>query len=106
VIAAMREALLLLGYNHTYHTYDAVRDMTDCKLWLDLIAQKTAGQEIERWQFDQILGHSQVSGQGAWNRCVENPDCVSANKDRPSQTCRARFSPRNWYEHTRKQKSS
>jgi hypothetical protein len=61
VTAALREALLLLGYNHTYHTYDAVRDMTDCKLWLELIAQKTAGQNIERWQFDQILGHSQVS---------------------------------------------
>lgn len=61
-VAALRESLLTLGYRHSYHTIDAITfSYYDCKLWDDLLKRKEAGEKVTREEFDQILGHCQVS---------------------------------------------
>ncbi len=61
-MAALRESLLTLGYRHSYHTIDAITfSYYDCKLWDDLLKRKEAGEKVTREDFDQILGHCQVS---------------------------------------------
>lgn len=66
-IAALRESLLTLGYRHSYHMVDAVASSPyrDCKLWIDLLNKKEAGEKVTREDLDGILGHCQVSKVGA-----------------------------------------
>ena len=60
---ALRGALMILGFNHTYHTVDAVTVKPhDCKLWLDALKAKYdgVGKIAGREEFDRLLGHCQV----------------------------------------------
>lgn len=63
-MAALREALLTLGYNHTYHTMDAAFINTrDCQTWLKWLRAKHdgIGRIPGRKDFDALLGHCQVN---------------------------------------------
>lgn len=60
---AIRKALIQLGYERTYHGYEAaVENPRDCELWLEALRAKYdgVGEPIGRAQFDQLLGHYQV----------------------------------------------
>ncbi|KAK2759936.1 hypothetical protein FQN54_002672 [Arachnomyces sp. PD_36] len=60
---SLRDALLTLGYDHTYHTFDAVfLNPQDCKTWLDALNAKCdgVGKKFGREEFDQLLGHCQA----------------------------------------------
>ncbi|KND88890.1 hypothetical protein TOPH_06420 [Tolypocladium ophioglossoides CBS 100239] len=62
---ALRDALLTLGFHHTYHTFDAAFvNPHDCKLWLDALRAKCdgVGKKPGREEFDRLLGHCQVGG--------------------------------------------
>lgn len=61
--AALREALLTLGFVHTYHTMDAAFINTrDCQTWLKWLRAKHdgIGRIPGRKDFDGLLGHCQV----------------------------------------------
>ncbi|KAM3542618.1 hypothetical protein ARSEF1564_004450 [Beauveria bassiana] len=62
-IAALTEALLKLGYIHTYHTMDAAFIRTrDCQTWLKWLKAKYdgVGRIPGREDFDILLGHCQA----------------------------------------------
>lgn len=57
---ALRDALLMMGYTHAYHTFDAFQfSHSDCKFWTDAMIAKHngVGKVPGREEFDQILGH-------------------------------------------------
>ncbi|GIJ92711.1 hypothetical protein Asppvi_001989 [Aspergillus pseudoviridinutans] len=60
---SLRDALLTLGYHHTYHTFDAVYvNPRECKIWLKGLHAKCdgVGKKFGREEFDQLLGHCQA----------------------------------------------
>ena len=58
----MREALKMLGLNETYHMENVYLNELDCKLWMDALAAKyDGGKPFGRKEWDQLLGHCQVS---------------------------------------------
>jgi hypothetical protein len=57
-------AFKILGYNQAYHEYDPIiTNPRDCEMWLEALRAKYdgAGKLYGRKEFDQLLGHCQVS---------------------------------------------
>lgn len=60
---ALRKALLQLGYQNTYHGYEAcLENPRDSKYWLEGLRAKfdNVGKSFSRHEFDQLLGHCQA----------------------------------------------
>jgi hypothetical protein len=65
-VPALRTALKILGYDEVYHGYTAGMDNPrDCKMWLEACEAKFEGKGTVygKDEFDQLLGHCQVSRQ-------------------------------------------
>lgn len=62
-IVALRAALKRLGYLDTYHMMSAsVENPPDCAMWYDALTAKYDGKgEFGKKEWDQLLGHCQVS---------------------------------------------
>jgi hypothetical protein len=61
---ALTCALKVLGFNNAYHGRDALTfNPRDCELWWKALQAKYEGKgkEFGRKEFDQLLGHCQVS---------------------------------------------
>lgn len=61
-LAALRSALVELGFTDTYHMMSAsVENPPDCLMWQDAFAAKYDGVgTFGREQWDQLLGHCQA----------------------------------------------
>lgn len=60
---AIRRALIRLGYERTYHGYEAaIENPRDCEMWFEGLCAKLdgTGAPFGRAEFDQLLGHCQV----------------------------------------------
>jgi hypothetical protein len=62
-IPAMRTALKTLGYNETHHMQTVIENPIDADMWREAIDAKFFGEgkPYGREQWDQLLGHCQVS---------------------------------------------
>lgn len=67
ILEALRQALRILGYGDVYHGYSAsLENPRDCEMWLSGLRAKYdgIGKVFGRMEFDQLLGHCQVSPYG------------------------------------------
>ena len=64
ILKALMQALRILGYDGIYHGHSAsLENPRDCEMWLSGLHAKYdgIGNAFGRMEFDQLLGHCQVS---------------------------------------------